>query len=259
MGQLTNIVVGLGTALIGYLCGIGWTRLRDQMRYRRAGRFWEPIIRAPLQVVVSRFYSDAFREPTGLVGAGDDIASRELADHFSGLRLRKIQAVFVDDHRLDRNQNLVILGGPGANKVAEQAVARILPSLRVMDPGPNRRMEVHDYGDEASGKISASPLARYVADPFDRSGIGVDYGVIIRTTNPFNPNGFIVIISGAYGYGTWAGVRLTMDAEFIRRCAELDRRAHSNWAAIECMLEVRVTDRRPEAPRIKILRSIISA
>jgi hypothetical protein len=86
------------------------------------------------------------------------------------------------------------------------------------------------------------------------------------------------VISGTYGYGTWAGVQLSQTDDFLRRCAELDAATHGpqrganawigrlrlgvrrsavpEWAQIECLYRVDVLDRRPQKSEIVVFRQI---
>ena len=97
MGQLANIAVGLGTILLGYVIGRIWHRLVDWIPYRRGRRFLKPIMAGKLQVIVSRFMSLEFSEPTGLVGGGDALALRELTAFFNKIGFRKFETLYVNE------------------------------------------------------------------------------------------------------------------------------------------------------------------
>jgi RimJ/RimL family protein N-acetyltransferase len=221
MSQVVNVIVGLSTAFLGYLIGRVWQSLVARQRYRRARRFWRPVIGDDFQIVISRFEPEGFREPTGVVGGGDAIASRILADLFDRIGLDRPETLYVDEPRLDRRKNLILLGGPDSNRVTAEAMRRVSAGLHVVDPGPGAPMEVHDTLEGESGDV-AGPRA-FVADPADPEM--TDYGVVTRVRNPFNPRRALVVISGAYGYGTWAGALVTQTPEFLRLCAEIDGRA----------------------------------
>jgi len=270
MSAITNVVLGLGTALLGYLIGRLWQTARVRRRYWKSRQFWQPVVEGHFQIVISRFPVDGFREPTGLVGGGDAIANRLLGDLFQDIGLERPKSVYVDEAELDRDKNLIVLGGPNANRVADEALARVVPGLRVIDPGPGLPMQVEDLTVE-------EPPGLYVAHPaLDHM---TDYGVIVRARSPFHADRAVVVISGAYGYGTWAGVQLSQSAEFLKRCEELDaenrhasrqglrylwslctrilrRSAVPRWAQIECLFKVDVIDRRPQSSEILVFRRI---
>lgn len=275
---LVNVLLGLGTALLGYLIGRLWRTIVVRRKYRRARHFWQPVVDGHFQIVISRFSVDGFREPTRLVGGGDAIAHRLLGDLFQDIGLERPMSVYVDEPELDRSKNLIILGGRTENRVADEALSRIHPRLSVIDPGPGIDMQVRDL-DAVSGEGDGSDEAGlYVARPADDM---TDYGVIVRARSPFNRDRAVVVISGAYGFGTWAGVQVSQSEEFLQRCAELDgelrtqppggsesgwaalaarlglrKQAPAQWAEIECLYRVDVIDRRPQESEILVCRQV---
>lgn len=282
MPQFINVVIGLVTALIGYLIGRLWRTVTVRRRYWKARQFWQPVVEGHFQIVISRFEVAGFREPTGIVGGGDAIANRLLGDLFRDIGLQSPKSVYVDEGELDRNRNLIVLGGPNTNRVADEALSRISPGLCVTDPGPGVHMQVEDLrvaerpSDDGTGHHARSGV--YVADP--GSAEMTDYGVIIRARSPFKAERALVVISGAYGYGTWAGVELSQTAEFLRRCEECDaevrtpvpaglrqiraiatrlglrKSAVPQWAQVECLFKVDVIDKRPQKTQILLFRRI---
>ena len=88
------MLIGLGTALIGYLVGRLWQTLKVRRRNWKARQFWQPVVDEQFQIVVSRFSVDGFTEPTGLVGGGDAIANRLLGDLFQDIGLARPQVVY---------------------------------------------------------------------------------------------------------------------------------------------------------------------
>lgn len=279
MGQITNVIIGLATALIGYIVGRLWQRLVDWLPYRRARLFFGPVMKGELQIVTSRFRASSF--PDGLVGGGDALALREISTFFNKIGFKRFETVYVDERILDRRKNLVLLGGLDTNQVTMDAISLVNTSLTISDPGPGIKMEVHDLAADdicAEGELEGEPPIRKF-----RATETVDYGIVIRTRNPFNPRTAIIIIAGAYGYGTWAGSEIIQQDFFLRRCEELDRASATqaprksgfvpactrlakttirrrsvseSWTSFECVFRVRVYDDRPVVPEIMLLRSL---
>lgn len=280
MAQVANIVVGLATALIGYVVGRVWQRAVNWLRYRRARIFLGPAVKGGVQVVTSRFSVTEFREPTGVVGGGDALALRELATFFAAIGLKNVDTVFVDEGRLNARGNLILLGGLDTNRVTMAAMELLKPNVTIVDPGPGIPMEVHDLAPDVkppSNAETSSAQHEYRAVPGQ-----IDYGIIIRTPNPFDTAKAMIIIAGAYGHASWAGIGLIQQPEFLRECEELDlqrserssktsvlrtalRRVRiafwgnknsRDWSGIECIFKVGVFDNRPTAPEIIVIRAL---
>jgi hypothetical protein len=280
IGQLQNIIIGLLTTLIGYIAGRAWQKFVDQIPYRRARQLWGPVLSGELQVVTSRFDSQNFDDPTGMIGAGDAMALRVLRSYFATIGFRKVEEVYVNEPSLDRTKNLILLGGPDTNAVTRDALDLIRPHVQIAG-GPKATMEVHDL-DQHSGADGSTPpnrrRRRYIAKP------NLDYGIIIRTNNPFNPENSMMIIAGAYGYGSWGGANLALRPEFLERCNQLSpptSSTHSkhpssisrgyynrirnrlrgfqkrrSWVQFECIFRVGVYDKRPHDPQELVLRPL---
>jgi hypothetical protein len=280
VGQLINVIGGLLTTLIGYIIGRVWQKLVDRIPYRRARIFWGPLLDAKIQIVVSRFVSAAFPEPTGLVGGGDALALREISSYFSKIGLRH-KVVYVDEAALDRNDNLILLGGPDVNAVTKDALRLISPQLRLSDPGPGIPMEVQDLAPDSSRQHGDPSRAN--AEKIYKPSSDSDYGIIIRARNPFNPDRGLIIFAGAYGYGVLGGVNLAFTDRFLQRCERLEAertnlsqqglwrfmrmpsRGTSGFLAmhrhqvslqLECIFRVGVFDGRPHAPEVIVLRPL---
>jgi len=284
MGVLSSIITGLLTALIGYIVGRAWQRFIDQRPYRHARIFWGPLLGGEVQIIVSRFWSDSFIEPTGIVGGGDALALREISSYFAKVGLKQAKVVYVDEASVDRTKNLVLLGGVDTNEITKDALGLIRPRVRLVDPGPGIPMEIHDLAPDAGPHQDKSSrgrvkMRRHIANKSD-----LDYGLIIGTRNPFNPARFLIIFAGAYGYGTWGGVNLALQDSFIDqfnqlRLSSIETRSRSprglslrylnharaffgaagpqDWPQFECIFRVKIFDKRPHAPEVIVLRHLL--
>lgn len=279
MEQLINVLVGLSTAFVGYMVGRLWQRLVDWLPYRHARLFLRPVMRGDLHVITSRFRNPSF--PDGIVGGGDAVALRELVAFFGKIGFKNFEAVYVDERHLNRRNNLVVLGGLDTNQVTMDAMGLINSSLTICDPGPGIRMEVHDLSPDAKcndGELEGAPPVRKF-----KATDKVDYGIIVRARNPFEKSKAIIIVAGAYGYGTWGGIDLMQQDEFLKKCRHLDLNAQGarkasvktslqraiatlrgqavspQWSSFECIFRVRVYDDRPHVPEILVFRELASA
>lgn len=272
LGQLQNIIIGLATTLIGYVAGRAWQRFVDQLPYRRARQLWGPILSGQLQIVTSRFDSQDFTDPTGVIGAGDAMALRVLRTYFASIGFTKVEEVYVKEASLDRTKNLILLGGPDTNEVTKDALDLIRPYVEITEDkdDENGTMEVRDLRVAPKSDSNSSGRQR---DGRYSAGANLDYGIIIRANNPFNPSTTIVIIAGAFGYGSWGGANLALREEFLEKCNELIAQTVSprysrgkkslilfqkrrSWVQFECIFQVGVYDKRPHDPQDLVLRPL---
>jgi hypothetical protein len=280
--QVINVIVGLSTAFIGYLIGRTWQRAVDWLQHRRLRQFLAPLLDDGVQIIVSRFMRSDFPEPTGLVGGGDALALREITMIFDKVGFKNYKTLYVDERELDRRGNLIVLGGMDTNRVTKEAVELINPGILLHDPGPGIKMEVHDL--RPNGQSRSRHSTRKDAPCRYKATDDIDYGVIIRAPNPFNPSKGLIIVAGAYGYGSWAGAALIGNKSFLKKCEELEsalgvspHRTHRvflrtmllrlrgivsrettavPWSPLECMFRVRIYDDRPVTPEILVFRSL---
>lgn len=251
-GQLLSIAISLLTTLVGYIIGRVWQKVIDGIPHRRARIFWGPVLRGELQIVVSRTSLDAFPDPAGLVGGGDALALREISSYLVSIGVKNAEVVYVDEPLLDRTKNLILLGGPDSNKLTEEAFEFIYPKpgVRIIDLGPKGGMGIHDL---QSG------------DPPYAAQSNEDYGIIIRSRNPFNEDNSIIIIAGAYGNGSWGGARLSIDSKFLDQFKEISESAVTGNGVgsinvrrdnlpVECIFKVGVYGGRLDVPKVISLR-----
>jgi hypothetical protein len=246
--------------LLGAAAGWGLKIVRDRWRTRHARAFWRPFLSSAVPLIVGRFGEelDEF-EPSGLLGVGDAVAVAELEHYLAKLGGRP-RVAYADRLEGDEyKQTLILFGGPDANSVTKRIVNRIDSKLRFGDP------ETHEVAIEDT---AVHPTRRYIPSPPTRRGDGgTDYGLILRSSNPFAPEHDVLIIAGSFGYGTWGAERHVTTGEFltqwesIRNSARKARRfSHTNRSvaqpAIECLVETDVERDTPQAIRRLLLRKL---
>ncbi|MEH7436890.1 hypothetical protein V7182_05295 [Neobacillus drentensis] len=99
-------------------------------------------------------------------------------------------------HNRDIRDHLVLIGGPVNNPLTEKVMNLINSPLAF-------NSKTHEIMDNKTG-------TQYIAEVVDGS-IVKDYGLVIRTTNPYNKENSVTIIAGSRTYGTLASAEsLTM-------------------------------------------------
>ncbi len=202
----TNLIAA---AIGGAVLWLGSLARRRAMQFR-AQRFWrhvtdhDPVIAVGIQDPTSRGWDRA-----GLVGSGDVAALLRIHE---GLRALGTDARVVVADALSADAwggNLILIGGPDANQLTAEMMARIDESLSFVFPKwqqhyvflmdkVTRRMIGPDHS--ADGKV-----------------VKVDYGLIVRTQNPLGTNDTeIIILAGCWGYGTEAAAKMLATKTFYR-------------------------------------------
>jgi hypothetical protein len=267
MSLFEAIDIQLIVAMIGFLAGFFLQRIRGTWAYFNARRFWRPLLRRDLALVLGDGFPDLRGfEASDMIGRGDLMASYELTTYFARMGFRRLSPVFADHMMGDDlsgrplRRSLIVLGGPDANKVNLRCLKRMHLSYK-----PAILKSGDDANEPAARSTWELPTLIYVGSAEDgKTGVFEpsleegekgkevtrDYGVIIRAHNPFDSWSFkpfdpnrgkrMVIIYGCYGYGTLAAVLYSQTKEFL----ELVKNDDDD---IECIVECQIIMGTPQA------------
>jgi hypothetical protein len=277
---LNEVATGLATGVVAFLLGLLWQHMRKAFLNYRARRFWRPVMSRDLQLVLGRFRGLPGFEASGVIGAGDTLAMNNLREYFEKIGFGGFQVSLNDqlgygDPTGDSlRTNLILLGGPDANRLTYDVVKLLKLGIVFKELDPRRPGElleprIYDMSETNGqgpvrralrlfGLLSGEQWRTPVIADLDGSkkvfkptktgdAVLVDCGVIIRTPNPFDLTKSIIILCGSYGYGTWAAVQLAQSKEFIRRIPK-------GSGALECVFEVDVVRDTPQRPHIHFIR-----
>ena len=186
-------------------------------------------------------------EPSGLVGLGDFHAVHEMTTGLSALgsSFKIVHAAHVPDGQ--HRENMILLGGTEVNSLASTILDKAGSAFRL----DNNAMTITDSHTQETyhTEWDVDTLDNPTHQDFDHSwfistdsaGARVarrfrtDYGILVRSPNPFAPNKSLVLICGIHGFGTWAGGRLPFDDEFLQ--------ATRGLGSFECLFQVQVHQR----------------
>jgi hypothetical protein len=276
MGPYHEMIWGLLTTFVAFLLGAVWERSLHVVVNARARRFWRPLMAGRLTIVLGRFRGLPRFEASGVVGAGDNLALRDLSDYFSKIGFRRYTVFYNDqfDHPESMSEsplqgNLVLLGGPDANSVTREVLSRLHLGVEFVEVSPVVLAQVRGArplprGAPASGRHPARwrrrkgnawrvPVfldrhtERVHGPVFAGDDLRADCGVVLRCPNPFNPSKEVLILCGSYGYGTWGAVRFVQSTAFLRGLP-------ADASAIECLLTVEVSHDMPQGVQVEFLR-----
>lgn len=246
MSPIFDLGTNLAASALAFVVGVSARSALHYLQTYRSRSFWGAGVRKGKTVLclgsfkasdLGPYMKVEEFEPTGLAGLGDAKAVHELTALLSKIGI-DIHMSYADSPPAgETRDNLVLLGGDETNDLV--VVAK--------QTGTTSNIEFQ----------GASPIILY--DQFTRTSyktqwemgrITVDYGRFIRKGNPYNPDRTLVMISGIYGFGTWGGVRLLNDKDFLRKCAALE------VFDMECIFEVRVIHGEPEIVRPIAIRPL---
>jgi hypothetical protein len=244
MDVIGQVLIGLLTTFIGFVLGLAWQMSRRQITYWRARRFWRPFFSDDMKIVMARFREfDAF-EASGLVGVGGMQAAAELVSLLDDLGFRRmgrtIDIVYHDQLPGDLSGvNVVCIGGPDGNQVTRRILEGIDHTIALGDP---KRYEI-SIRDTSTGQT-------YKPERERGKNVILDYGLLVKAPNPFDPQRTVLVFAGSFGYGTWAGIKLARSPQFLRSPLV------SAGAAVECLYKTEVIEEIPQQPNIVLIRPI---
>jgi hypothetical protein len=157
MGGYSEIFWGIASAFVAFLLGLVWDRLTQFVVNFRARKFWGSLISEDLSLVLGRFRDLPGFEASGVVGVGDNIALKTLADYFTGIGFKNFTTYYNDQLSGDTSTrepslkgNLILIGGPDANRLTREVLRRVALGVEFVEV-------TQAYLDGARGRILAAP------------------------------------------------------------------------------------------------------
>jgi hypothetical protein len=230
-----DVLFSIGPFAGGYL--IGWVapQAHQWTRTRRTRKFWKPFSKLDqLSVILGGDRTRPTFEASGVVGVGDVKALTELQAIFYENRLGRLPITLSTSPSEAGLEvaDLILIGGPDMNW-ATKAVASRLPARFTFGNPDDREISITD---QETGSVY-SPSAPGGSDMRD-------VGLIKLVPNPFDTRRKVLLVAGAFGYATLAGVKLTEQKAFLE---------HPLIAAghlFECLFSVDIVANEPLAPTI---------
>jgi len=104
-----------------------------------------------------------------------------------------------------------MIGGPSSNELAKEALTLWAPRLKVEQAVVDNKSSLTVLGKRYQ--------SRYLPDGV----VQQDYGLVVRTSNPFssNPRLSATLVMGSHGIGTGGAARLLVDKHMIKQLLTL--------------------------------------
>jgi hypothetical protein len=171
---------------------------------------------------------------TSLTASADALALGVVAEVIRELGGSSSAVASANELTGDRlSANLILIGGPYANRASREVLSRLHTRYR--------------FGTPIWYDISIRDSATGYRYTPKRKGLQLrsDHGIAIRTANPFNPGKKVLVLAGSFGAGTYAAAsfmanpRLLKDIPFIGEGRDF-----------EVLVEIDVAQGWPQTPRI---------
>jgi len=261
MDGVEDLVINIAAAVIVFVCGAGARELLTYARSWRGRVFWgRKILRGRTVLFQGAFTRFNHLEPSSFIGVGDNHAVQLLATTLGHLGARFDIAYTSQMSEGQHRENLILVGSDEVNSLTPSVFDKIGSGFRVDIDA----MTIEDVatGDLYGSVWDAEPMDSLAGRDLDESWFistapdgtrtarrfRVDYGILVRGQNPFAPERALIVLAGLYGFGTWAGATLPLDAEFLRRCAGLRN--------FECLYRVEVHQGQLLATSVVALRPL---
>lgn len=227
VGYLNTIGVTVISFIVGFT-GQWFLKKFKNLRQRQAKKFWQPLTRGKLHIVVPRHFNHPVfkHEQIGLFAAGTVNGLFEIGSYLKSLNLDSPLIVYADLLGGDQLEtNLILLGGPTSNEF----MRRVLDSLKLScqfdtlpnNAFPNKKEDI--LVDRKTNQAYTSSLKQHTSGR-NLKEVERDYAIIVRATHPFCRQKQILHIAGLHDYGTWAGIKYVMSDDFLHQQIVKDRR-----------------------------------
>jgi hypothetical protein len=160
----------------------------------------------------------------------DYLAINDAEQVFKGLYPNKYHRYTCDENtRGMLNGNLLLVGGPIANDITSVLMKRV--SLRYV-------FRDHEIIDTTTNSLICKATQ-------ETGMISEDYGIITRQINPYNKSKKVIMVTGCYGWGTWAALEALLEPKNMNFLSE--KRAEF----YQVLVSVNIHSRIPGVPILK--------
>lgn len=195
---------------------------RDHCDHELLLQFWEHFITQETTIIFGSPVPDpdSLRyDPAGTMGVQDARAMEMILNTLRALagerrlpiRFKSLPSVGIHGENL--RDNLILIGGPYSNTVTADVLRGMPITLIFFGAG-----DIRAIYDEFDKKLYESNLKTV-------EGIteGVDWGIIIRTRSPFNPEKQVLVLAGRYGFGSYAAAEAVCTPSLLRVMCDQQR------------------------------------
>jgi glucosyl-3-phosphoglycerate synthase len=196
MSVSTQLGIILASGVVGAVTDRSVRYLLDRYEIRTSRKFWKPWFNED-SIIISATTENRHPGRTRGTGPFDSRALQEVTSHLAGISSpNQTPSSLTEQHPGNwRDKNIIALGGPVNNDIAEQAL------------NPNRNLGIEFYFDtEKNRVVSNEYVVHDPPDPTPQEAME-DFGIISRLPHPYSGDE-VLLIAGCWGQGTLGGVKM---------------------------------------------------
>lgn len=203
-------------------------------------RFWSPFTTARTRIILGQ-HGALRAETTGVMGTGDALALVRVARMLSQLGVEP-ELTLSPQRPSSWEDNLIYIGGPGTNN-------SLITVQRKLDPdiwfGPSEDPD-HAREPVLYNRISGE---EYRPERDERKDVAEDFGLIIYSTNPYNPDRSILVLAGVWGSGSDGAARaVVVETSIVKEILEAGNS--------QSVVKVPVVDRKAGRPEKVVIERL---
>jgi hypothetical protein len=199
-----NIIAGIALLALGFVSRHVVTRFRT----RATRRLWRSSVAEGLTIALSTRKGRLPRSGTR-TGFSEVRALLALIPMLSQIRVPyTVTESLISTASQITNKHILLIGGPNSNELSKAALSLTSLQFQIGDDPNARSFTIFDHCYESTYSS-------------DKSLVEEDYGVVVRTVNPFSSDSGLTatLVMGSHRLGTGGAAQLLVDEHLIRRVA----------------------------------------
>ena len=232
---LSDIAINIIAAILFFILGFAGSKLWRVIKISRPiAEFWRYFTTTPTVIIVPTI-PEKYKEESLEDGMSDLKAGSKIDGVLSKIneKIFMQEVKFATDKLI--NHNIILIGGPITNAITKEVMTKKIISYTFSD---------HTIQHRQKG-------LRFIPKSNANGQLLEDYGMIIRVHNYINPNKYILIIAGCYGYGTMIATEAITDPKILRKILR-------SKISDECVIIVKskMIDSGYEKPKIVLIEEL---
>jgi len=241
LNVIQEIVINVIGSLTFLFLGIIITWLVQRYRTRKVRAIWSPFINNDAWVILGSFL------PGKQSGKWKHSHRVSLSDVDTIIEIEKLfwkakkKIIISPSAQLPRDllyTKLIVLGGPISNEVTQRVFSMV--DVQCQFDVEGQLIRISQSGEEYIPVLSA-----------DNRQVLIDYGILIKLSNPFNPESKMMILAGCHGFGTYSAI---LAANSPRLANEILNRAGRESFAV--ILKSQIVANKAQFPEIVFCQPI---